>query len=145
MDHGTKEQHDRLGDAYKKLTLAAREKRFGEILELKEDFYRILFEGCGNAYVRDMLRQLNNRIRLLRAASMSDPNRPPQTMREMKKIVDAIGSGDRQAAWDACAEHVRNAATIALAVLRTAEAQAYAGIAVKKTASGPKPRKPAKR
>lgn len=138
VDHGTKDQHDRLSDAYKRLTLAAREKQFSAILELKEEFYLILFEGCGNAYVRDMLRQLNNRIRLLRAASLSDPNRPPQTMREMKKIMDAIAGGDREAAWDACVEHVRNAADVALGVLKKAEAEAYADFAKAKSVADPK-------
>jgi DNA-binding GntR family transcriptional regulator len=129
VDHATKEQHERLREAYKNLTVAAREKRFGAILELKEQFYRILLEGCANLYARDMLQQLNNRVRLLRAASLSDTNRPPQTMREMKKIMDAIESGDRQRTWDACAEHVRNAAAVAFAVLTKAETAAFAGSA----------------
>jgi len=121
VDYSTADQQERLNEAYKQLSLAVRSRRIAKVLGLKEAFYRVLIEGCGNIYAGEMLQQLNNRIRLLRATSLSDPNRPSETIKEMRKIVEAIHSRDRQAVWNACVEHVRSAATIALAVLRKSD------------------------
>jgi len=121
VDHSTADQQERLNEAYKQMALAIRSKKIAQLLSLKESFYGVLLEGCGNIYAREMLVQLNNRIRLLRATSLSDPKRPPKTIQEMRRIIEAINSGDRQAAWTACVEHVRSAAVTALAVLRNSD------------------------
>ena len=58
---------------------------------------------------------LQSRVRLLRWTSLSVPGRPQETVREMRAIVEAIESKDAEAAAEACARHVRNAASTALA------------------------------
>ena len=62
-----------------------------------------------------MLTMLQSRVRLLRWTSLSVPGRPQETVEEMRAIVEAIESKDAAAASEACARHVRNAASTALA------------------------------
>ncbi|GAD21417.1 GntR family transcriptional regulator [Acidovorax sp. MR-S7] len=80
------------------------------VLTLKNQFYDILLEGCGNLVAGQMLKQLNNRVTVLRRISMAQPGRLPRTLREIGAIVDAIEARDADAAARLCEEHVRHAA-----------------------------------
>lgn len=78
-------------------------------LTLKNEFYDILVQGCGNAVASQMLKQLNNRVTVLRRISMSRPGRLPQTLKELHAIVSAIEAGDADGAASLCAIHVQKA------------------------------------
>jgi DNA-binding GntR family transcriptional regulator len=93
------------------------------LLDVKRAFYDVLLCGCRNAYAARMLGQLLNRNTQLRATSLSDPDRLPHTVREMHRIVAAIEQRDRVGAGEACRDHVRAAAAVALRVLRERERQ----------------------
>ena len=77
------------------------------LLAIKNQFYDILIEGCGNLVAGQMLRQLNNRATVLRRISMSQPGRLPQTLAELDAIVTAIEQGDADEAARLSAEHVQ--------------------------------------
>jgi DNA-binding GntR family transcriptional regulator len=62
-----------------------------------------------------------NRVKLLRAASMSETGRLPHTIRELRRIVEAIEARDGEGAAAAAADHVRSALSAALRVLRSKE------------------------
>lgn len=94
------------------------------LLDLKRRFYDVLLRGSRNAYVGRMLGQLLNRNAQLRATSLSDPGRLPQTVREIRRIVEAAERRDPEGTWQACAEHVAAAAVVALRVLRARERDA---------------------
>ncbi|MCD2514333.1 GntR family transcriptional regulator [Comamonas endophytica] len=79
------------------------------LLTLKNQFYDILIEGCGNLVAGQMLKQLNNRVTVLRRISMSQPGRMPQTLAELDAIVTAIEKGDAQTAAALCGAHVQKA------------------------------------
>ena len=85
-----------------------------DLLETKNRFYRILFEGCGNAVIANILTQLNNRVSLLRRLSMSQPGRLDHTVTELEQIVDAIEQRDAPLARRLCHEHIKAAAKTAL-------------------------------
>jgi DNA-binding GntR family transcriptional regulator len=97
------------------------------LLELKRRFYDVLLRGCRNTYAARMLEQLLNRNTQLRATSLSAPDRLPATIREIGRIVEAIERRDAEAARQACLDHVRAAATVALRILRDLERQASSG------------------
>ena len=80
------------------------------LLNVKNEFYNILIEGCGNTVVGLMLRQLNNRVTLLRRISLSQPGRLPNTLKELEDVVAAIEKGDGETAARLCIEHVEKAA-----------------------------------
>lgn len=88
------------------------------ILEIKQRFYAVMLAHCGNEIVRETLGRLNNRVSQLRALSLSQPKRLPQTLRELKGIVKAIEARDAAAAFEACARHVERAAKHALKALK---------------------------
>ena len=81
------------------------------LLNVKNEFYNILIEGCGNTVVGLMLRQLNNRVTLLRRISLSQPGRLPDTLKELEDVVAAIEKGDGKTAARLCIEHVEKAAS----------------------------------
>jgi DNA-binding GntR family transcriptional regulator len=80
------------------------------LLDTKTQFYNILIEGCGNEVVGLMLRQLNNRVTLLRRISLSQPGRLSNTLKELEAVVISIEKGDGEKAAKLCREHVEKAA-----------------------------------
>ena len=93
-----------------------------DLLRLKHEFYAILFEGCRNVFVGEVLTRFFYRIQQLRLTSMASPGRLPNSIRELRQIVAAIQDRDGPGAAEASRQHVKCAASAALAVLREREA-----------------------
>lgn len=87
------------------------------MLRAKDRFYDVLLRGCGNRAVHSTLSSLQAKISLLRATSMSQPNRPAQTLEEIRAIVEAIESRHTEAAVRACNYHVEQAQRVGLEAL----------------------------
>jgi DNA-binding GntR family transcriptional regulator len=85
-----------------------------ELLATKDALYRVLLEGAGNSAVTAILAGLQARVRILRAASLSQPGRPAQALREVRRLVRAIERRDGDGAAQACVAHLRNASTSGL-------------------------------
>lgn len=96
--------------------LARKQKQ--ELIDLKQEFYDVLLTGCRNTHIRSMLGPLLNINAQLRATSLSDPNRLPNTVAELESLLKAIKARDEEAAWAASLTHVKNAAAVALDLLR---------------------------
>ncbi|PWB31003.1 GntR family transcriptional regulator [Pseudomonas sp. SDI] len=97
---------------------ALEEGELQQVIDSVQGFYDVLLEGSGNQVAATQLRQLQARISYLRATSVSQENRRGASNQEMEKIVAAIKSGDPLAAHQACVDHVRAAAKVALDYLR---------------------------
>ena len=106
-----------------------------ELLDHKRAFYAVLLQGCRNQYASRMLGLLLNRNAQLRATSLSAPDRLPNTLRELRRVVEAIEQRDGEGAAAACRDHVRAAATVALRVLREREHAAAEADATGRTSS----------
>jgi DNA-binding GntR family transcriptional regulator len=89
-----------------------------ELLAAKTEFYAALLEGCGNTFVERFLKMLLNRVTVLRMTSMTQSNRIGRSLTEIETILVAIENGDEEAAEQACVQHIKNAAAIALEALR---------------------------
>ncbi|ROR18448.1 GntR family transcriptional regulator [Comamonas sp. BIGb0124] len=100
--------------------------RKDEVLALKNQFYDILIEGCGNVVAGQMLKQLNNRVTVLRRISMAQPGRLDQTLAELEAIVSAIENRDGDTAARLCSEHVQKAAANVLKSMENAQPRAAA-------------------
>jgi DNA-binding GntR family transcriptional regulator len=87
------------------------------MINAKDSFYEILFEGGGNEALRSVTAGLHARVSVLRALSLSVPGRPVQTLQEMRDIVDAVLAGDADAAARACSRHVEEAGRVGLQAL----------------------------
>lgn len=91
------------------------------LLGIKRRFYDVLLRGCRNEYATRMLEQMLNRNSQLRATSLSDPKRLPNTIAEIRRVIDAIERRDAEAAFQACRDHVIAASKVALRLLREHE------------------------
>lgn len=123
-ERASDEERAELRQVYDELAAAGPEAGRAALLDLKRRFYDVLLRGSRNAYVGRMLGQLLNRNAQLRATSLSDPGRLPQTVREIRRIVEAVDRRDPEGAWQACREHVAAAAAVALRILRQREREA---------------------
>jgi len=94
------------------------------LLSAKRQFYDVLLSGCDNELVQDLLPGLLSRINLLRATSFSSPQRLPQSLKEIDRIFECIAARDPEGAQEAAREHIVNAQSTALDVLRQQQEEA---------------------
>jgi hypothetical protein len=95
-------------------------KLSADVLEAKGAFYRILFEGSGNALVSEILGGLPARVSLLRATSMMLPDRLPCSLDEIDALLACIQRRDVRGAQKISRQHVLNAKRAALGVFKQA-------------------------
>lgn len=89
------------------------------LLRAKDAFYEVLLEGAGNNEVRRILNSLQARVRVLRAASMSNPGRGEKIVTELEELTGAIERRDAEAAARACARHLGRAESSGLKGIST--------------------------
>lgn len=111
-------QVQELEAAFGELTAAARRGDVRGTLTWSDTFYDIIVAGSGNRVLGSMLKQLHNRIVLLRRTSLSETDRLPETLHELTSIAEALLARDENAAGKAALHHVRQAARTALRVMR---------------------------
>ena len=85
--HATDAQVKRLRKSFREIERLAkrRDSDIQEMLAAKDDFYDVLLEGSGNTAIRETLDGLRARVRLLRATSLSQPNRSAGTVSEIRR------------------------------------------------------------
>jgi DNA-binding GntR family transcriptional regulator len=88
------------------------------LLRAKDAIYAVLLEGAGSPAIREILGGLQARVRLLRAASLSQPGRPERSIEEMHDLCDAVEARDGDAAAQACLTHLVRAATIGIEAVK---------------------------
>lgn len=122
-EHASAQEIAELRRALSALEDAERHEDSGaDVLAIKEQFYHVLLENCGNDVIHSMLTTLNNRISILRSMSLSRTGRLADTVLEIREIVEAIEQRDSSAAHAASLRHVESAAENALESLRQVEA-----------------------
>jgi DNA-binding GntR family transcriptional regulator len=90
-----------------------------ETLQIKSRLYQIIFEGCGNGLIRQLLSQLHNRAMLLRRTSLSEPNRLQEMRYEISSLLGAFVAHDANAARSISVHHINQAKRAALKVMRS--------------------------
>lgn len=106
-----------LRQSFEELAKAYAGRDTANILEKKTAFYDTLLRGSGSATAHALLRQIHARVTLLRATSLSRPDRLDASLVEVRQIVEAIEAGDGKAAWQRTIDHISAASAAALAVL----------------------------
>ena len=89
---------EELGNAVGKLHAAAETGDHIALLGAKTAFYNVIFNGCGNSIVKEILTSLLSRISMLRSTSFSSPNRLPVSLREIDDLYALIKQRDAAAA-----------------------------------------------
>ena len=95
-----------------------------ELLRAKDAIYDVLLDGAGSAAIRSILGGLQARVRMLRAASLSQPGRPQRALAEMHRLHDAVQARDGDAAAAACVAHIDAAATTGIDAVKASLALA---------------------
>ena len=93
-------------------------KSHADVIATAGAFYQALFEEADKKVAWTIISSLHHRINHLRALTIKTPRRPVEGPAQLQKIVDAIRSGDEDAACRACFDHIDRAATLALQILR---------------------------
>ncbi len=107
----------RAWEAIKAAADSPSEDGYIELLATKGIFYSVLFDGAGNATIRQIIEGLQARVARLRAESLRGPGRAAESVAEIAAIVDAMEARDGKAAAEAASFHVRQAAAAAFARL----------------------------
>jgi GntR family transcriptional regulator, trigonelline degradation regulator len=117
--HASDEDVKRLRKAFRAVERLAkrREPDIQAMLQAKDIFYDVLLDGAGNSAIRSTLDGLRARVRVLRATSLSQPDRSAEAIKEIRAIVDAAEARDEDAMAEACAHHVNQAARSGLSGL----------------------------
>lgn len=84
-----------------------------------ELFHRALTEAAHSELIARIMRELHDQIRETRIESLGQTGRPRRSLRQHRRIADAVAAGDADAAAAAMHEHVL--AVSRLAILRAAE------------------------
>lgn len=88
--------------------------RGGRGLEGDELFHGAVTAAARSSLLADLMTEISAAIRESRIESLSQPNRPQESLASHRQIADAIRAGDAEAAGDAMAEHIRLVSDVAL-------------------------------
>ncbi|CAB3715115.1 GntR family transcriptional regulator [Paraburkholderia rhynchosiae] len=110
-----------LREIRKEIEDAFDESDFRRVLAYTERFYEAMFAGGHKLMMHQVVKSLNGRINQLRSVTISSPGRGAESNREMNRLLSAIAKKDGDAAAAASLEHVRRAASIAMAALAEQE------------------------
>lgn len=80
-----------------------------KMIELKSDFYEVLFRGAGNSELEKIAAGMRQRITLAQANSLSVPQRPHQSLRELQQLISAIARRDSEEAVRLSIAHIQEA------------------------------------
>ncbi|HEY2019542.1 GntR family transcriptional regulator [Paraburkholderia sp.] len=122
-DRATDEQRVALKQALHELaSIRNTQGQEGIMLFLKQKarFYDVMLDGASNPVLTEMLRLVHTRVMMLRATTLSQEGRLPQSYDEIAAIVDAVMRNDADAAAAACKRHVEEAERLAVQVLAEA-------------------------
>jgi DNA-binding GntR family transcriptional regulator len=90
-------------------TAFAREDDVVGWIASKDAFYALLLECCGNTVIADLLRTIQQRVRLLRGVSLHHRGRREESVRELREVVEAIVARDGERARGLLELHVERA------------------------------------
>jgi DNA-binding GntR family transcriptional regulator len=119
-----------------KIRQGSRGKHFRDpatVLEADSNFHRIIIRSTGNKVLEGMYSGLIDQSHLLRAFSLRSP-RAVDTVAEHQRIVDALASGDVEAAREACLAHLASARAAIMREIAVLEEEIEAGRGPRKRA-----------
>ena len=88
------------------------------VLDATRRFYEAMFLGAQHPIAWEIVERLNGRISRLRALTITTPSRTVTGPAQLRKIYTAIAARKPEAAAEACRQHVRSAAILALEIIK---------------------------
>src|SRR4051812_25777510 len=116
-ERGSPAKKRKLVRALQNIALAYEKDELALRLSAKDEYYRVLCDGAENAVIGSTLRGIQARVQMLRGLSLQAAGRSEESLVELRALTAAIEHGDGALAAKLAVEHVRNAASTALAAL----------------------------
>lgn len=113
-EHADDDQLHRLEAAHDALDAAYARDDFAGALAATAEFDAILYAGCGNPYLGQMVAQIQNRIAWLRRQTVRVPGRTRVARRDYRRIRAALSARDGEAARAAMAAFIERWAELAV-------------------------------
>ena len=110
-------QRDALNQALQDLERAIEKENIAAQLTSIEDFYNALLDGCYNSVLKSSLEELHGKISRLRATSILSQGRIRNTLKEMRRIGQAIDANNEAEAWQACVDHMQHTSAVAIRMI----------------------------
>ena len=87
------------------------EDHIADFWALDDHFHSTIYRVAGNRRIEEILRNLKDQIRWVRAATATLPGRVTESLLEMDRVLDAMEVRDSDAAAKAMSRHIGNIAT----------------------------------
>jgi DNA-binding GntR family transcriptional regulator len=87
------------------------EDHITDFWELDDHFHSSIYRVAGNRRIEEILRNLKDQIRWVRAATATLPGRVTESLLEMDRVLDAMEARDPDAAAEAMSRHIGNIAS----------------------------------
>ncbi len=98
-----------LEEAYTRLKRAVRQRDNAKCLQIKVEFYQIIFDGSQSSVCENLVQSLVSRIGALRKLSLTLPGRDKVMIEEIGRVVAAAKQRDAAGMKTACIAHVKSA------------------------------------
>lgn len=95
---------------FEALKVKGAERNFDEFLELDDMFHGLVYRVAGNPLISEILNNLRDKIRWLRAFNAAKPGRVDASFAEMERVLRAMECRDSEAAAHAMRQHIGNIA-----------------------------------
>ncbi|MGH7071495.1 MAG: GntR family transcriptional regulator [Acetobacteraceae bacterium] len=109
-ERATAEQSDELSRIVDAMARAQTDRNLDEQVRQVERFYAVILAAAGNKMLSAYLASQRDRLAMLRTLSLSQPGRAFVSIREKRRLVEAIKTRDGAAARAVSEEHLRKAA-----------------------------------
>ncbi len=86
------------------------ERHFDEFLTLDDNFHGLVYRFAGNPLITQILNNLRDQIRWVRASNAATPGRVDASLAEMERVLVALEHRDGDAAAHAMRQHIGNIA-----------------------------------
>lgn len=119
VDRASPSQVMRFGAAVESFAeLAGAGGTITEMLAAKDVMFEVLLQGAGSQALRHIIDGIQVRVRILRATSMSGPDRVAKSVEELRAVARAIAAHNGVLAAELYAQHIRAAAKSAMSQLQ---------------------------
>ena len=117
--HATDPQVQALSDIVDMYPITLAEDDAQVHLDTLDEFYAIVYDGCGNTIVAELSRSVRARVRYIRtmASSHYDAKWSKQSVENYQRIIRTVKKRDRAAAESAVRRQVKHAARVAAKIL----------------------------
>ena len=93
---------------YSTMEEMSRERKYDEYSAMNREFHKIIYGASAKNVAVDMILEIKNQLRRFQIRTMMVPGRSDNSLREHKKLLEALKAHDPETAGIAISEHICN-------------------------------------